>query len=73
MKFSGLTKRGFCNLNSKTLEECNEGEIWNCRSESDRLCLRISSANSGTIQEIWRQQRPEVQIFPVVTTDTLDV
>lgn len=52
MKFSGLTKRGLCNLNSKTLEECNEGEIWNCRSESDRLCLRISSANSGTIQEI---------------------
>jgi len=25
---------------------------------------------SGVIQEIWRQQRPEVQTFPVVTPDT---
>lgn len=29
-------------------------------------------SDSGLIQEIWRQQRPEVQIFPVVTTDTLE-
>ncbi|KWX85834.1 hypothetical protein AMQ83_22415, partial [Paenibacillus riograndensis] len=37
------------------------------RSECVRLCLRISTANSGTNQEICRQQWPEVQTFSVVT------
>lgn len=31
---------------------------------SDRLCLWISTANSGINQEICRQQRPEVQHSP---------
>lgn len=30
---------------------------WNCKSDSDRLCLRISTAKSGINQEIRRQQR----------------
>ncbi|WP_340005741.1 hypothetical protein MHH52_28155 [Paenibacillus sp. FSL K6-0276] len=60
-------------MNLKTLEGRSEGEIWNWRSDSDRISLRILTANSGTIQEIWRQQRPEVQIFSVVTTDSLNV
>ena len=56
--------------NQKNRKRSNEEEVWNCRSGSDRLCLRILSANSGIIQEIWRQQWPKVQTFLVVTNDT---
>ena len=31
---------------------------------SERLCHRISTAESGTNQEIWGQQRPEIQYSP---------
>lgn len=46
----------------------HEGKVWNWRSVSVRLCLRISTIGSGTIEEIWRQQRPEVQTFPKLQT-----
>ncbi|WP_339302247.1 hypothetical protein NSQ90_26385 [Paenibacillus sp. FSL H7-0737] len=32
------------------------------------LCPGISTAKSGFNQEIWGQQRPEVQLFTAVTT-----
>ncbi len=50
-------------------EGSNEEEVWNCRSVSDRLCPRISTTDSGLIEEIWGQQRPEVQTLLVVTND----
>lgn len=51
--------------------EWNGEEFWNCRSECVRLCLRISTADSGINQEICRQQRPKVQTFLAVTPVTV--
>ncbi|KWX88373.1 hypothetical protein AMQ83_07215 [Paenibacillus riograndensis] len=61
-----------------------EGKFGYLRSECVRLkafrrkaliesigSLQISTANSGTNQEICRQQWPEVQTFPVVPTKSL--
>ncbi|OKP93706.1 hypothetical protein A3848_04150 [Paenibacillus sp. P32E] len=58
------------NLENTIKVKSNGGEVWNWRSDSVRLCLRMLSAISGTIQNIWRQQRPEVQTFPGVTAST---
>lgn len=57
-------------LRIEQLGSWNEGEVWNWRSVSARLCLRISTTDSGKMKEIWRQQRPEVQTFPKLQTIT---
>ncbi len=72
------------NLKLEERERSDGGEVWNWRSDSDRLeafrrkarfesisSLRISTAYSSHNQEIRRQQRPEVQTFPAVATEPL--
>ncbi|KWX85608.1 hypothetical protein AMQ83_23710 [Paenibacillus riograndensis] len=59
------------NLKNEQKGKGMEGKFGYLRSECVRLCLRISTANSGTNQEICRQERPEVQTFSVVPTKSL--
>lgn len=70
LEVAKLTKRYKSNQKLGKRGRSGGGEFWNCKSGSDCLCLRISPAIRVRIQEIWRQQRLEVQTFPAVATDS---